>query len=329
MDKNAKFELVVKGLQEVDGAERIKNILDKRNLRIYWGTATTGKPHIAYFIPLIKLRDFISADCEVTILLADIHAFLDNLKAPVDKINARVVYYQTLITAMLDFLGVDTSKVRFIKGSDFQLDKDYTFDLYKLSSFTTVHDAIKAGSQVVKQSESPLLSSVLYPNMQCLDEEYLKVDAQFGGVDQRKIFMHANKYLPKLGYEKRIHLMNIMLPGLNCEKMSSSDEFSKIDLLDTKEAIAKKIKKCFCEEGNTSNGILGLYKFIIFNIIPNEITISGKKYENYESLEADFAAKLIHPADLKESASIHLDRCVSPVRSVMMEKQDIIKAAYN
>lgn len=28
---------------------------------------------------------------------------------------------------------------------------------------------------------------------QALDEEYLKVDAQFGGVDQRKIFTFAEK----------------------------------------------------------------------------------------------------------------------------------------
>lgn len=28
---------------------------------------------------------------------------------------------------------------------------------------------------------------------QALDEEYLKVDAQFGGVDQRKIFVFAEK----------------------------------------------------------------------------------------------------------------------------------------
>jgi hypothetical protein len=43
-----------------------------------------------------------------------------------------------------------------------------------------------------------------------LDEEYLKVDAQFGGVDQRKIFTYADKYLPQLGYAKRAHLMNPM-----------------------------------------------------------------------------------------------------------------------
>lgn len=30
-------------------------------------------------------------------------------------------------------------------------------------------------------------------SLQALDEEYLKVDAQFGGVDQRKIFTFAEK----------------------------------------------------------------------------------------------------------------------------------------
>lgn len=30
-------------------------------------------------------------------------------------------------------------------------------------------------------------------HLQALDEEYLKVDAQFGGVDQRKIFTLAEK----------------------------------------------------------------------------------------------------------------------------------------
>ena len=49
------------------------------------------------------------------------------------------------------------------------------------------------------------------------------MDAQFGGVDQRKIFMFAEKYLPALGYKKRAHLMNPMIPGLTGDKMSSSE----------------------------------------------------------------------------------------------------------
>ena len=36
------------------------------------------------------------------------------------------------------------------------------------------------------------------------------MDAQFGGIDQRKIFTFAEKYLPMLGYSKRSHLMNPM-----------------------------------------------------------------------------------------------------------------------
>lgn len=55
-----------------------------------------------------------------------------------------------------------------------------------------------------------MVFNILNLGLQALDEEYLKVDAQFGGVDQRKIFTFAEKYLPQLGYAKRAHLMNPM-----------------------------------------------------------------------------------------------------------------------
>ncbi len=64
------------------------------------------------------------------------------------------------------------------------------------------------------------------------------MDVQFGGVDQRKIFTFAEKYMPALGYRKRVHLMNPMVPGLTQGgKMSSSEEAGKIDLLDTPAAV--------------------------------------------------------------------------------------------
>ena len=45
----------------------IKTILfeEKRDLKVYWGTATTGKPHIAYFVPMTKIADFLRAGCHV------------------------------------------------------------------------------------------------------------------------------------------------------------------------------------------------------------------------------------------------------------------------
>lgn len=110
----------------------------------------------------------------------------------------------------LEFYSLRALVFRFVRGTDYQLSKEYTLDVYKLSSVVTQHDAKKAGAEVVKQVEHPLLSGLLYPGLQVLDEEYLKVDAQFGGADQRKIFTYAEKYLPQLGYEKRIHFMNPM-----------------------------------------------------------------------------------------------------------------------
>ena len=81
--------LITRNLQEVLGDERIDEILKVRDLKIYWGTATTGKPHIAYFVPMSKIADFLLAGCEVTILFADLHAYLDNMKAPWELLNLR------------------------------------------------------------------------------------------------------------------------------------------------------------------------------------------------------------------------------------------------
>lgn len=64
---------------------------------------------------------------------------------------------------------------------------------------------------------------MLYPLLQALDEQFLKVDGQIGGVDQRKIFILAEEQLPKLKFNKRFHLMNPMVPGFTGSKMSRFD----------------------------------------------------------------------------------------------------------
>lgn len=44
--------------------------------------------------------------------------------------------------------------------------REYTLDVYRLTSMVTEHDAKKAGAEVVKQVEHPLLSGMLYPGLQ-------------------------------------------------------------------------------------------------------------------------------------------------------------------
>ena len=80
-----------------------------------------------------------------------------------------------------------------MKGTDYQLSKEYILDVYRLSSIVTENDARKAGAEVVKQGSHPLLSGLLYSELQALDGHYLGDDAQFGGVDQRKIFTYMRR----------------------------------------------------------------------------------------------------------------------------------------
>lgn len=321
-----RYGLISRNLQEVLGEERIKDVMKTRDLKVYWGTATTGKPHVAYFVPMLKVADFLRAGCEVTILFADLHGYLDNMKAPWELLQLRAQYYEHSIKAMLTSLGVQLDKLKFVKGSEYQLKREYTMDVYKLLSLVTEHDARKAGAEVVKQVQHPLLSGLVYPGLQALDEHYLDCDAQFGGVDQRKIFTFAEKYLPALGYTKRAHLMNPMVPGLTGGKMSSSEEDSKIDLLDSAAQVKKKLKKAFCEPGNvTENGMLSFLKHVgfprlaegeVFTIKRSEENGGNLNYANYEAIEKDFSEGKIHPGDLKVSLEVVLNALLDPIRKI-------------
>ena len=146
-----KFNLIVHSLQEVLNPEIIKDVLEKgeRPLCIYWGSATTGRPHCGYFVPMLQIAKFLAAGCNVKVLLADIHGFLDNLKAPIELVKYRAEYYKYAITEMLKAVQVDISRLEFVLGSSYQLTPEYTMDRFRLESVVTQHDAKKAGAEVV------------------------------------------------------------------------------------------------------------------------------------------------------------------------------------
>lgn len=90
-----KKHLITRNLQEVLGEEKIIEVLSKRDLKLYWGTATTGKPHVAYFLPMSKIGDFLKAGCEVrSILLYCVKIML----------NFHISCYSRLLFCLLIFM---------------------------------------------------------------------------------------------------------------------------------------------------------------------------------------------------------------------------------
>ncbi len=341
MNSDEKYKLITRNLQEVVGEDNLREILEKRDLKVYWGSAPTGKPHLGYFVPMMKIADLLAADCHVTILFANMHAYLDNMKTSWDLLAKRTEYYEFLIREMLKHIGVPLDKLKFVEGTDFQLQEKYTLDMYKLSAIASTRDTKKAGAEVVKQLETPKMSGLLYPILQALDEEYLEVDAQFGGVDQRKIFMFAREFLPKIGYEKRIHLMNPLIPGLGeSGKMSSSEPNSKIDFDDDDKTIKKKINKAFCKDGEIEgNGLLAILNYIIFpkiNVEKRDFIIDrpeqygGKLvYKEYAEVESDFKTGKLSSIDLKQGLSDEVVKFISPLREKLEKKKKLLEEAYS
>ena len=173
--------------------------------------------------------------------------------------------------------------------------------------------------------------------MQAIDEEYLQVDAQFGGMDQRKIMVYAREYLPKIGYSSRVELINPIIRGLVGEKMSSSIENTKIDLLEDNSSVCKKINKADCIEGDPDNGILSLLKYFIFVlkqdnqesfIVERPEKFGGNlTYSNYNDVEKDFIDKKLHPLDLKNAVSKEINLILNHIRKDK-EIKKLHKEAY-
>ncbi|RDW63014.1 tyrosine--tRNA ligase TYS1 [Aspergillus mulundensis] len=338
----ARLDLITENLAETLNPEIIESILaEGRNPRIYWGTATTGRPHTGYFVAAIKIAQLLAAGCEVVVLLADIHAFLDNLKAPLELVENRAKYYAKVIRAILESVGVPTEKLEFVLGSSYQKSPEYTMDVYKLSSLVSEHDAKKAGAEIVKQSANAPLSGLLYSILQVLDEEHLNVDAQLGGMDQRKLFAAAVEWLPKIGYRKRAHLVTPMVAGLSGGKMSSSVQDSKIDLLDGPDVIQKKIRKAeAAPKVVEDNGVIAMVEYVLLPAAG----LKGKKefvverrdaeplvYTDIAKLKEDYQNDILTPQSLKPAVTAALTSLMAPIQEAYQaspEWQEITAQAY-
>lgn len=338
MDTEKRFELITRNTEEIVTKEELRKLLqEKKKPSVYLGTAITGRPHIGYFMWVLKLSDFLKAGFKVKLLLADIHGALDGTSW--DILEKRFEYYKAVIPLMFDCIGTNSKDFEIVKGSSFQMKEKYFYDILKMSTAVTINDCKRSAAEVVKFGDNPKLSGLIYPIMQALDEEHLGVDIQYGGLDQRKILMFARENLHHVGYKPRIEVMTPIIPGLVGKKMSASDPKTKIDLLDDEETIIKKIKGAECAEGVVEdNGVLSFTKYVIMVIkgdrgepfiVERPEKFGGNvKYLKYEDLERDFAEKKLHPLDLKTALAREINLLLKPIREKHKLLEKIASSAY-
>jgi len=315
-----RLELVKRNVQEIVTEEELEELLNKKEAPCaYVGYEPSGKIHMGHVLTVNKLIDLQKAGFKVTVLLADVHAYL-NRKGTLEEVRKIADYNRRCFVA----LGLDAKKTDFVYGSDYQFGAEYILNVLKLSRAVNLNRARRSMDEVGRAMDDPTVSQIVYPLMQAVDIAMLKVDVAVGGIDQRKIHMLARENLKNIGFNTPVCIHTPILIGLDGTKMSSSkDNFISVD--DTGEEIYKKFKKAYCKIGDLENNpTLAILRYHIFPRYETVVIERPEKfggnliYTSYYEMENDFVAENVHPMDLKNAAAKYIDKILESVRNVLL-----------
>jgi tyrosyl-tRNA synthetase len=306
------YERVTRNTVEVVTEDDLRILLAQPQKKVYAGYEPSGEIHLGHLVTINKLVDLQTAGFEVTILLADLHAFL-NRKGTMEKVRELAEYNRRC------FEGLGLKNVKYVLGSDLQLNRDYELLVLQLSQQITLNRATRSMDEVGRQMDHPTVSQMVYPIMQMADIAMLGVDAAVGGIDQRKIHMLAREHLINFGYKAPVCIHTPILNGLDGKKMSSS-QGNYISVADTEEEIRKKCQKAFCPPEIPDNPVLQIFQLHVFPRL-YEVTIrrpekfgGDRTFSGYAELESSYSKGEVHPLDLKKSCGESLVEILEPVR---------------
>ncbi|MBE8538819.1 tyrosine--tRNA ligase [Geoglobus acetivorans] len=321
MDIEDRLSIATRNIEEVVTLDELRSLLESGDkLTAYVGYEPSGEIHLGHMMTVNKLMDLQEIGFEITVLLADVHAYL-NEKGDFDEIKKVAEYNRAAFIA----LGLDESKARFVLGSEYQLEQDYMLDVLKMARITTINRARRSMDEVSRRKEDPMVSQMVYPLMQALDIAHLGVKVAVGGMDQRKIHMLARENLPKLGYDVPVCMHTPILVGLDGEKMSSS-KGNYISVRDDEQTVVRKLKKAYCPERQVKdNPVMDIMRYHVFPrfervVIERDEKFGGDlEYENFNELAEDYSKGEIHPLDVKINAARYLNMILDGARKKLKE----------
>jgi tyrosyl-tRNA synthetase len=340
MNIEKKIELVKEVGEEILTEEELKNLLEtKKNPIAYDGFEPSGQMHIAQgILRTININKMTSTGFKFKMWVADWFAWANNkYGGDLEKIQTAGKY----LIEVWKTTGMDLDNVEFIWANEAMHDVEYWKIVMNIATTNSLKRITRCSQIMGRKEENLLASQIFYPCMQCADIFYLKADVTQLGMDQRKVNVLAREVGEKIGYYKPIVISHHMLAGLKEiktetqgteraieKKMSKSNPDTAIFMTDSEEDIKRKISKAFCPEKIVEeNPILEYNKYILFEKF-DKIKIErpqkfggDTEYNNYLELEKDFVTGQLHPMDLKQSTTKHINELLEPTRKHFEKNQ--------
>jgi tyrosyl-tRNA synthetase len=343
MDVQGRVDLVTRSpTEEIVKIEELTELFKANSSpKHYIGLEISGKLHLgSLLITGFKINDFIKANVNTTVFLADWHSYINNkLGSSLEKISLMSKYYG-------DAFKFFCPGVQIVTGSELYTRSgvEYCEDLIRFSKHLSLARVSRALTIMGRTEKDALdLSQLFYPPMQSVDIKALGVDIAHAGMDQRKIHMIVREVFPKLKWKVPIMVHQHLLPGLsepttleriNSEqkhivgKMSKSKPASAISIHDNENIIQDKVLKAYCPMDTIEgNPVLELVRYIIFHEF-SQFTMERSKshggnitYYSSKDLITDFLSKEIHPLDLKNAVAIYINKIVEPIRNYFVGRE--------
>src|SRR5660397_92665 len=156
-----KLALITRNTEEIVTKEELKALVNsEKPPTAYVGYEPSGKIHMGHGLTVNNLLDLQQAGFKITVLLADVHAYL-NEKGTMDEVRKIAEYNKKCFIA----LGLDAKRTKFVLGSSYQLEPDYMLDVLKLARITTLNRARRSMDEMSRDAEDPKVSQMIYPIM--------------------------------------------------------------------------------------------------------------------------------------------------------------------
>lgn len=353
MDPARRYELVARGTEEIITKDELKTLLEtKSRPRAYWGFELSGFLHVGTGLVCgNKIKDFIEAGFDFTILLADTHSFINKkLGGKWENIATAAEYFRHGFIA----LGIEPSKARYVRASEIMNKFDYWIKAIQIAKSSTVNRMRRALPIMGREMTADDVEAAFlwYPALQAADIFELDLHVAASGLDQRKAHMLARDAAEKLGWRPPICVHTPLIPGLLeakqkmeydedegiatkiSGKMSKSIPQSTITIHDSPDEIREKIKGAFCPPKQVEgNPIMELARLVIFRDPKTSLKITRPaKYggslevQNYADLEKAFLEGGLHPLDLKQAMADALIETLKPVRDYFTKNPEPLEA---
>ncbi len=331
MDLEERVDRIARFTQEVLTPEEIRGLLETHERpRAYIGFEPSGRLTVGHLVTARKMRDLQEAGCELTVFLADWHAWInDKLEGSLERIRAAGEYMRVAFTA----LGVDGATARFRWAQELAGRDDYWARVVRIAKVTSLARTKRAMTILGRSEEESQLDTakLFYPSMQAADIFELPVEIAYAGIDQRRAHVLARETAHHYGWPVPIAVHTPLISSLKGggrmdpatmgveRKMSKSDPTNAITIPAKPEDVRARLAQAFCPPKTLeANPVAEIAQHIVFPWegkleIPRPEKFGGPlHFDSAATFAEQYAAGGIHPQDLKGAVSEALIRILEP-----------------